>query len=137
MFVADSFQDVVGFSSANGTLKLEQPLGAEEEAEATEHEIRDPEYFHNALTCVVLGVVVMIILFFVCKFLNDLQVSPRSGRSRKGTGCGHQRLVESVPITLRGHSQVRMSQMIGSCLHCSESWEIGRTKCIGECGLLV
>ncbi|XP_015773212.1 PREDICTED: sterol regulatory element-binding protein cleavage-activating protein-like [Acropora digitifera] len=122
IFVADSFQDVVGFSSANGTLKLEQPLGAEEEAEATEHEIRDPEYFHNALTCVVLGVVVMIILFFVCKFLNDLQVSPRSGRSRKGTGCGHQRLVESVPVTLRGHSQnvehliCRMPFIISVCL---------------------
>lgn len=114
--MADSFQDVVGFSSANGTLKLEQPLGAEEETEATEHEIRDPEYFHNALTCVVLGVVVMIILFFVCKFLNDLQVSPRSGRSRKGTGYGHQRLVESVPVTLRGHSQVCMSEMIGHSL---------------------
>lgn len=122
IFVADSFQDVVGFSSANGTLKLEQPLGAEEEAETTEHEIRDPEYFHNALTCVVLGVVVMIILFFVCKFLNDLQVSPRSGRSRKGTGCGHQRLVESVPVTLRGHSQnvehliCRMPFIISVCL---------------------
>lgn len=67
---------------------------------------RDAEYYHKALSCVVLGVVVMIVLFFVCKFLNDLQVSPKSGRGRKGTGHQCEALVESVPISLRGHTQV-------------------------------
>lgn len=122
IFAVDSSQDVVAFSSANGSIKLEQPLGSEDDRESTENDIRDPKYFHNALTCVVLGVVVMIILFFICKFLNDLQINPRLGRGRRGTTCGHHRLVESVPISLKGHSQnvehlkCTMSLIISVCL---------------------
>lgn len=94
------------FSSVEGTVKLEQPLGSGQETAAGDEETRDPKYYRNALSCVVLGVVVMIILFFVCKFLNDLQVNPSSGHRRKGTGYGCDGLVESVPISLKGHTQV-------------------------------
>ena len=113
IFISDTSQDggqmlssSQGFSSVDGTVKLEQPLGSGPETAAGDEEIRDPKYYHNALTCVTLGVVVMIILFFICKFLNDLQVNPRSGRGRKGPGYGCDGLVESVPISLKGHTQV-------------------------------
>ena len=113
IFSLDSSQDGIdlltgnqAFPSVDGTVKLEQALGSGEETTADDEETRDPEYYHNALACVILGVVVMIILFFVCKFLNDLQVKPRSGRGRKRTRCGHDGLVESVPISLKGHKQV-------------------------------
>ena len=93
------------FPSVEGTVKIDHPLGNGQETASG----RDPKYYHNALTCVVLGVVVMIILFFVCKFLNDLQVNPRSGRGRKGKRHRCDTLVESVPISLRGHTQVGMT----------------------------
>ena len=93
------------FPSVEGTVKIDHPLGDGQETGSG----RDPEYYHNALSCVVLGVVVMIILFFVCKFLNDLQVNPRSGRGRIGKGHRCNTLVESVPISLRGHTQVGMA----------------------------
>lgn len=97
-----------GFPSVEGTVKIDHPLGDGQETGSS----RDPKYYHNALSCVVLGVVVMIVLFFVCKFLNDLQVSPSSGHGRKGKGHLCDALVESVPISLRGHTQV--------CLACTE-----------------
>lgn len=93
------------FPSVEGTVKIDHPLGHGQETASG----RDPKYYHNALSCVVLGVVVMIILFFVCKFLNDLQVNPRSGRGRRGKGHRCDTLVESVPISLRGHTQVGMA----------------------------
>lgn len=95
--------------SVYGTVKIDHSLGSGQETGSGSPaggETRDPKYYHNALSCVVLGVVVMIVLFFVCKFLNDLQVSPRSGRGRKGKGHRCDALVESVPISLRGHTQV-------------------------------
>lgn len=98
-----------GFHSVEGTVKIDHPLGDGQETGSG----RDPKYYHNALSCVVLGVVVMIVLFFVCKFLNDLQVSPSSGHGRKGKGHLCDALVESVPISLRGHTQV--------CLACTEN----------------
>lgn len=129
VFSSDSSQEGVdllagnqGFPSVDGTVKLDQALGNGEETAAADEETRDPEYYHNALACVILGVVVMIILFFVCKFLNDLQLKPRSGCGRKRTSCGHDGLVESVPISLRGHTQniehlkVTMSSIISVCL---------------------
>lgn len=67
---------------------------------------RDPEYYLNALNCVVLGVIVMIVLFFVCKYLNDLQIRPKSRSFRDG-GLQFENLVEAVPLSLRGHRQVR------------------------------
>ena len=93
------------FPSVEGTVKIDHPLGNGQETASGP----DPEYYHNALACVVLGVVVMIILFFVCKFLNDLQVHPRSERGRKGNGHRCDTLVESVPISLREHTQVGMT----------------------------
>lgn len=96
------------FPSVEGTVKIDHPLGDGQETGSG----RDPKYYHNALSCVVLGVVVMIILFFVCKFLNDLQVNPRSGHGTKGKGHRCDTLVESVPISLRGHTQV--------CVACRE-----------------
>lgn len=124
VFSSDSSQDGVdllagnqGFPSEDGTVKLDQALGNGEETAAADEETRDPEYYHNALACVILGVVVMIILFFVCKFLNDLQLKPRSGCGRKRTSCGHDGLVESVPISLRGHTQVCVAGI--SCHPCT------------------
>ena len=116
IFVTDMTQDgdqvltgSQGFPSVEGTVKIDHSLGSGHDTGSGSPaggEIKDPKYYRNALSCVVLGVVVMIILFFVCKFLNDLQVSPRSGRGRKGKGHLCDALVESVPISLRGHTQV-------------------------------
>lgn len=113
------------FPSVEGTVKIDHPLGDGQETGSG----RDPKYFHNALSCVVLGVVVMIVLFFVCKFLNDLQVNPRSGHGRKGKGHRCDTLVESVPISLRGHTQV--------CVACREKyafwWPLGMFLVICIC----
>lgn len=100
-----------GFASVDGTGKLDHSFDSVQETtpaggSVADEEIRDARYYHNALSCVVLGVVVMIILFFVCKFLNDLQVNPSSRRGRRGRGHRCDALVECVPITLRGHTQV-------------------------------
>ncbi|XP_048579734.1 sterol regulatory element-binding protein cleavage-activating protein isoform X2 [Nematostella vectensis] len=74
--------------------------GSGDEAEAL-----DPEYYLNALYCVLLGMLAMIILFFICKYLNDLQISPRiAGRGRRTTGS-HDELTEAVPMRLIGHPQ--------------------------------
>ena len=100
--------DSHGFSP----VKLDQAPGSGQETPAGDEATRDAKYYHNALSCVILGVVVMIILFFVCKFLNDLQVSPRSGRGQKRTGYGYDGLVESVPISLKGHTQVCMNPIL-------------------------
>lgn len=113
------------FPSVEGTVKIDHPLGDGQETGSG----RDPKYYHNALSCVVLGVVVMIVLFFVCKFLNDLQVNPRSGHGRKGKGHRCDTLVESVPISLRGHTQV--------CVACREKyafwWPLGMFLVICIC----
>ena len=101
-----------GFHAVDESAKLEQSLDSGQETAAVDEEIRDAKYYHNALSCIILGVVVMIVLFFVCKFLNDLQVNPRSGRGRKGTGYSHDGLVESVPISLKGHTQVCIAQLL-------------------------
>lgn len=69
---------------------------------------RDPEYYFNALSCVVLGVIVMIVLFFVCKYLNDLQIRPKSRRSFREMEFKYEDLVEAIPLSLKGHPQVRI-----------------------------
>lgn len=113
IFVKNSFEqngelftDGDEFTTVYGTVKLEESQANGQETPAGGKETLDAKYYHNALSCVVLGVVVMIILFFVCKFLNDLQVNPRSGSGLKRTGYGRRALVESVPFSLRGHTQV-------------------------------
>ena len=91
-----------GFPSQDGT----EPLGSGQETGSVDEDTADPEYYLNAFYCVVLGVVIMIVLFFVCKFLNDLQVSPRSGLCRRRRGYPCRDLVESLPVSLKGHRQV-------------------------------
>ena len=103
-----------GFSPVDGAGKFDHSFGSGQDATPAspaggDEETRDARYYHNALSCVVLGVVVMIILFFVCKFLNDLQVNPSSRLGRKGRGHRCDALVESAPIALRGHTQVRIA----------------------------
>ena len=119
IFALDTFQDggelltgSQGFHAVDESVKLEQSLDSGQEKATVDEEIRDAKYYHNALSCIILGVVVMIVLFFVCKFLNDLQVNPTSGRGRKGTGCSHDGLVESVPISLKGHTQVCIALLL-------------------------
>jgi len=68
----------------------------------------DPEYYFNALSCVGLGVIVMIVLFFVCKYLNDLQIRPRSRKSFRDSGLHTDDLVEAIPLSLKGHPQVSL-----------------------------
>ncbi|XP_073236270.1 sterol regulatory element-binding protein cleavage-activating protein-like isoform X4 [Porites lutea] len=129
IFVKNSFEqngelftDGDEFTTVYGTVKLEESQANGQETPAGGKETLDAKYYHNALSCVVLGVVVMIILFFVCKFLNDLQVNPRSGSGRKRTGYGRRALVESVPFSLRGHTQsvehlkCTVSSIISICL---------------------
>ncbi|KAK3752384.1 hypothetical protein QZH41_008587, partial [Actinostola sp. cb2023] len=83
---------------------------------------RDPEYYLNALNCVVLGVIVMIILFFVCKYLNDLQIRPKSTKSFREIGLQYENLVEAMPLSLRGHPQnvehikCTVSSIVSICL---------------------
>lgn len=140
IFVTDAPQDGdqllasnQDFPSVEGTVKIDHPLGNGQETASS----RDPKYFHNALSCVVLGVVVMIILFFVCKFLNDLQVNPRSGRGRKRKGHRCDTLVESVPISLKGHTQnvehlkCTVSSIISVCLSGQICvWDIATGDCL-------
>ncbi|KAL9968180.1 hypothetical protein ACROYT_G026523 [Oculina patagonica] len=126
--------------SVDGTVKIDHSLGSGQETGSGSPaggETRDPKYYHNALSCVILGVVVMIVLFFVCKFLNDLQVSPRSGRGRKGKGHQCDALVESVPISLREHTQnvehlkCTVSSIISVCLSGQICvWDIATWDCL-------
>lgn len=131
-----------GFSSVDGTGKLDHSFDSVQETtpaggSVADEEIRDARYYHNALSCVILGVVVMIILFFVCKFLNDLQVNPTSRRGRRGRGHRCDALVECVPITLRGHTQnvehlkCTVSSIVSVCLSGQIClWDIANGDCL-------
>ena len=66
----------------------------------------DRKYYLNAFYCLVLALLVMVLLFFICKFLNECQISPRVYRRRRRTGLDLDELFESVPISLRGQTQV-------------------------------
>ncbi|XP_022809828.1 sterol regulatory element-binding protein cleavage-activating protein-like, partial [Stylophora pistillata] len=133
------------FSSVDGTGKLHQsfdgaqetPPGNSAGGSVADEDIRDARYYHNALSCMVLGVVVMIILFFVCKFLNDLQVNPSSRQGRRGRGHQCDALVECVPITLRGHTQnvehlkCTVSSIVSVCLSGQICvWDIATGDCL-------
>jgi hypothetical protein len=76
---------------------------------------QDPEYYLNALYCVVLGVLVMIMLFFVCKYLNDLQIRPKTAIRKRALGVRHEELIEAIPISLRGHPQVIFIVYVKAC----------------------
>ena len=97
--VSDDKQTLAGKAAAADTI-VEQELSS---GQTSNRDKANSDYFLHALYCVILGVVVMIVLFFICKFLNDCQIDPKM-RLR---GFGREDLLESLPLILDGHMQVR------------------------------
>ena len=95
-------QSLIGDTTA-GDPVVEQEQNLKQESS---REKANSEYFRHALYCVILGIVVMILLFFICKFLNDCQIDPMT--KLRGRGLSNREdLLESLPLILDGHMKVR------------------------------